>query len=131
MLQTDLINHPAFETFSLTLCLSVVDYSQVELLAAAVDNADEDIKKACHRDIFCVLDTVAFAGDDGDNTIIQTIIENFNADEGLQHELKQTASADIEIVEQIPEDLGNADCPTCKAVGWGDRKSAIVGLCLC
>ena len=110
--------------FSLTRLSCILDYSNVAELASAVDNADEAIKKACHQDIFCVLDTVAFADPD-DTDEVRSIIESFNNDEGLQHELKQTETADIEIVEQVPKDLGNANCPTCKAVGWGDRKSLI------
>lgn len=103
-------------------------YRNVGQLATAVDNADEKIKDACLGDIFCVLDTVAFAGDNGEG--IDDIIEDFNADEGLQHEVKQTEAADIEIVEQVPTDLGNANCPTCKATGWGDRKSNVSISCL-
>jgi len=97
----------------------ICDNPNVDQLAAAVENADETVKKGCHGDIFCIIDTVAFADAD-DETAIEAVIGEFNEDEGLHHELKQTETADIEIVEQVPDDLGNANCPTCKAVGWGD-----------
>ena len=86
----------------------------VDQLATTVDNADEDIQRACHRDVFCVLDTVAFTKA-GDLDAIKEVIDDFNADEALHHELKQTPTADATVVEQVPDDLGNPNCPTYKA----------------
>ncbi|CAJ1940528.1 unnamed protein product [Cylindrotheca closterium] len=80
-------------------------------LEQAVANADAAVIEECQGDVFCIVDSIALGPE---------AAEAYLEDPALNHTLSQTASTDIEIVLQVPDESPDPNCPVCKARGWGD-----------
>ncbi|CAJ1954004.1 unnamed protein product [Cylindrotheca closterium] len=80
-------------------------------LEDAINNALPTIVSHCNDDIFCMIDYIAL-GEEAADAYLE--------DPALDIPLQQTASTDIDIILQVPNESPNPSCPVCKAIGWGD-----------
>ena len=92
---------------------TIIENTKPEVIAQCTQDGDDEPDEGCLLDCF-------FGGEDACNEFVDTVAEV----------IAQTQTEPIlfppepEITLQVPDTPpAGGDCPVCKAVGWGDRKS--------